>query len=498
MKLTNKKKIGLFVLIFTLTVSFVAGCQSDNPSANTKETTVTDNTDVTDMNYAANYLPDADYGGYEFRIVTPPNGSYNLMSLEADVEEETGDILYDAIYRRNRIIEERYNILFKSIVVDNFNVCLQRFQKSSQSGSDDFDMCMLLPQSAWSQALEGNILLVNNLPYLDITQPWYVHGVNSELSIGGKHFYVYSDECLNLFELSYCVLFNKKLTGDMGLVDIYNLVKENKWTMEVFFGYARSATIDIDGDGVMTEHDQYGILGLPSTVYPPLWGAGGVSLVGKDKDDYHVFTGENARVYAVMEKIYENLCTGEKIYFDGIFDKSTRFGNEPVFVPINQFAGNYGLFYVDAVSVVPLLRAMETDFGILPNPKYNEAQERYYTSSGKGWINCVSVSATDPERTSVIMESLAVGSKNFTIPAYIEVALRTKYSRDNESLEMLDIIEKTRTVDMGFSIYWDSIGSPYTYAFIDKDKNFASLVEKNIGVISREIDKSNEAARNLE
>ena len=507
MKTANRQKLIISVLILAISVNFFAGCGPNTPAQNTKDTVSPDSGALEaetnpaakekPSHYEADYLPEANYGGYEFRMISPPNGTWNLISLEADVEEETGDILYDAIYKRNRLIEQKYNIIFKGIVLNSYDACLSRFQKSSQSGSDDFDLCMMIPQQAWPQALAGNVVPTNRLPYLDISQPWYIRAVNDQVSIGGKHFFAYSDECLNLLEISYCILFNKKLVADLGLDNMYNLVNENKWTMDAFFGYAKAATADLNGDGVMTDTDRYGILGMSATVYPPLWQAAGINIIGKNADDYHVFTGDDAKVYDVLGKIYENLCVGDKIYFDGYFDKSSAFGSKDgLQVAQNQFAAGHGLFYSDAVSLIPLLRAMETDFGILPMPKYDEAQAEYYTSS-KGWINCVSVSATDLERTSAIMEALAVESKNYTVPAYIEIALRTKYSRDDESQQMLDIIEKGRILDLSFSIY-GGIADKYCFAFVEKNGNFASFSEKNIGAINKELDKANEMARELD
>ena len=326
MKTANKKFLVVFVLILALSVSFIPGCQSDHPTGVIKnpDSTAPDETETETkpLHYEAAYLPDADYDGYQFRIVTPTNGIWNLMTLEADVENMTGDIFIDAIYTRNRLIEEKYNIIIKSRTLSTLDACTSLFQKCSQSGSDDFDLLMMIPQSAWPQALAGNVVPVDRLPYLDITQPWYVQSVNDSLSIGGKHFFVYSDDCLNLLEISYCILFNKQLAADLGLGSLYDLVKEDKWTIDVLFDYARKATVDLDGDQKMTDTDQYGILGVAATVYPPLWQAAGITLVGKDEDDYHVFTGGTEKVFNVMEKIFQNLCGGQKIYFDGYYDNS--------------------------------------------------------------------------------------------------------------------------------------------------------------------------------
>ena len=164
-----------------------------------------------------------------------------------------------------------------------------------------------------------------------------------------------------------------------------------------------------------------------------------------------------------------------------------------------QFAGDYGLFYSNCLRAVPGLRAMETDFGILPFPKYDEAQPKYYSRAGRGWINCVPVTAADLGRTSVIMEALAAESKNHVIPAYYEVALRTKFLRDDESEEMLDIIEKNRFVDLGDTIYAVQIADMLTTHIIaDKNVDYISAIEKNSGIINAAIQKSNEAALALD
>ena len=486
--------ISIFALLF-----ITAGCGGGSDSGGKTTTNepgnlpeATETTEEKPSHYEADYLPEVSYGGYEFRIMTPRNGSFDhLISLEADVEEESGETLPDAIYKRNRLIEERYDIVFKGLVVASYDACLDQFKKVARSGSDDFDLCMLLPRYAWSQAIEGAAVTVGDLPYLDISRPWYVKSVNSEMTIDHKMFFAYSDECLNLLENTSCVLFNKQMTADLGLGNMYTLVKEGKWTMDVFFSYAKTASMDLDGDGKMTENDRYGILSTASEFVPAFWSSAGVRTVEKDANDLHVFTGQSPKFYDILDLVCENLYGGEKIYFDGQYDK-VRDSAIP-------FSENYGLFYSHCLRAVPGLRAMETDFGILPFPKYDEAQEQYYSRAGRGWINSVPISASDLSRTSVIMEALAVESKNYVIPAYFEVALRTKFLRDDDSEDMLNIIEQNRFVDLGDTIYATPIADMITDTIIrDKNTNFVSQIEKNLGTIEDTIKKSNEAAQALE
>jgi hypothetical protein len=487
----------IVALLLAVAVNLAAGCGGDPASP---ETGAEDKTGAAEAappaeekpsHYEAGYLPEVSYGGYEFRIMTPRNGSFDhLISLEADVEEESGETLPDAIYKRNRLIEERYGIVFKGLVVESYDACFDQFKKVARSGSDDLDLCMLLPRYAWSQAVEGAAVTVKDLPHLDISQPWYVKSINSEMTIDGKMFFAYSDECLNLLENTSCVLFNKQMTADLGLGNMYSLVKEGKWTFDVFFSYAKTATADLDGDGKMTENDRYGILSTASEFVPAFWSSAGVRTVEKDANDLHVFVGQDPKYYDILDKVCENLYGGEKIYFDGAYDK-VRDSAVP-------FSENYGLFYSHCLRAVPGLRAMETDFGILPFPKYDEAQNIYYSRAGRGWINTAPISATDLSRTSVIMEALAVESKNYVIPAYFEVALRTKFLRDDDSEEMLNIIERNRFVDLGDTIYATQISDMITNSIIgDKNTNFVSLIEKNLSKIEETLQKSNEAAQAL-
>lgn len=94
---------------------------------------------------------------------------------------------------------------------------------------------------------------------------------------------------------------------------------------------------------------------------------------------------------------------------------------------------------------------MENDYGILPYPKWDEAQTEYYTMvDGSHDILAVPITATNLERTGIITEALSAESYKRVIPAYYETALKTKYARDDESVQMLDMIANSRVFDIGY------------------------------------------------
>ena len=501
------KKLICLVLMLAVFLG-VAGCGGDKPSgendakpAGEAGNQAEENTEGQPTHFEASYLPAKTYGGYEFRMVILARGQFDFIT-DADIEEETGDTVFDAIYKRNRTIEEKYDIKFKQIAVSQYPELTSTFKKSTAAGSDDFDLCMIISRDAWATALTGTVVPVNRLPFLDISQPWYAHDVNSEITINGKLYFAYSDECLNMFEQTLCVAFNKKLIEDFALGNMYNLVKENKWTVDKFFEMAKGIVSDLDGDGQMTDADRYGIVSQNDLFYPCFWVSSGIKTVSKDENDLLVFTGDDEKLYNVLEKAYQNLFGGEKIFFDAFSDKITSYqhsgGDDARRVSRMQFEDDRGLFYVACVGMIPTLRSMETDFGILPFPKYDESQEKYYSRVIDGWISCVPNTAPDLERTSVIMEALAVESRNYTIPAYFETALRTKHTRDDESQEMLDIIHANRTMDLGDTFYMDPVRVIYGSVLNAKKNNFASAVEKATNNVNKTLQKANEAALALE
>ena len=61
-------------------------------------------------------------------------------------------------------------------------------------------------------------------------------------------------------------------------------------------------------------------------------------------------------------------------------------------------------------------------------------------------ILAVPITATNLERTGIITEALSAESYKRVIPAYYETALKTKYARDDESVQMLDMIANSRGI----------------------------------------------------
>ena len=99
-------------------------------------------------------------------------------------------------------------------------------------------------------------------------------------------------------------------------------------------------------------------------------------------------------------------------------------------------------------------------YGILPAPKYEESQEgyRHTTTVFNGTTMMIPVSAADPEKVGFIQEAICYESYYSFLPAFYQNFLETKYARNQESIEMLQIIHNSIYYDMSGILVMDKIG----------------------------------------
>ncbi len=437
--------------------------------------------------YKADYLPEADYNGYVFRTVTVPE-------YPVAMAKEDGDVINDSIYKRDRIISERYNMNFEDISVPTYMDMTNTFKTSALAASNDFDLGRLIMRDAFSLAQEGFILPVSELPYVDITQDWYIHYVNDELTINDRLIFAYSDECINAFTGTIGVVFNKKIAGNLDLESPYELVDSGKWTYDKFFTMAAEAISDVNNDGKYSaDTDVWGIFSVHDELLPSLWVSSGIKVVEK-QDGIPVFVGEgNERLIGLLDEIY-SYWTEDGICYDAFLDK----GFDETYRAESRelYTEGHALFMVMAFGGLDALRDMEDDFGFVPTPKYDEEQSEYYARLIDGWACVPLYCCEDPERTSVIMESLAVESRNYVIPAVYDNAIKNKYLRDDESVRMLEMMQKNRVIDLGDTVWMSDIRNVFMDVFTKKSGNFSSAIAKNIKKIDRVITKAVEQLTN--
>jgi hypothetical protein len=138
------------------------------------------------------------------------------------------------------------------------------------------------------------------------------------------------------------------------------------------------------------------------------------------------------------------------------------------------------------------MRSYEFDFGILPFPKMDDNQKEYKSMPQNGYtMFCTPVTVQNTDKVGAVIEALAAESRKSVLPAFYEVALKTKYARDEESAEMIDIICAGLSYNFGTE-YVVPLGSPHLewrFLVTDKKNNIVSSVEKKMNTWQKNLEK---------
>ena len=466
----SSKKI--FTLLLAALMVGAAAC-GETPSVQPSDESGSTEPESVESTRASAAVAGKTYGGKSFDIFVAGNWTNEWTeSYDFFTEGENGDTVNDAVYRRNTIIEDRYDIKINEINIrgeasgGNGNGA-QTIIKSVMAGDAEYDAAMIGTYDVSSLASKGYLLDLNSeVPYLDLTKEWWDQKANEDLSMKGKMYFTTGDISTLDNDCTYCILFNKKLIEQYKMDDPYEMVRNKTWTMDNFVSMARQVSVDLDGDTKMTEHDLYGMCIWQDGMLAALNACGGRICAINDKGEIEL-TLNNERNIDMITKFMGLVCDRSVAY--SIYHSGDNIEN--------MFANDQVLFYNRYLAIVKKYRNMETDFGILPFPLYDSAQEEYYTTVhayGNSFI-CVPKVVEDVEMTGIILNDLACESMYTVTPAYYDVQLEGKIIRDDESSEMLDIILSTRLYDVGATYQIGGYNEELIYMFRLDNTDFASM-----------------------
>jgi hypothetical protein len=393
-----------------------------------------------------------------------------------------GEVLNDAIYLRNLIIMEEYNLEFVTInAVSRIRTLLGR---TIQAGLDEYDAVVPLLNHANTFAADGFAINIYDTA-LSVDAPWWDQNILESTSVGGAAYFIAGDIFIRHYDGLPMLMFNKKLLADRGMPSPYNYVRENNWTLDNFSRMVRGIYVDLDQDGRKNRYDLYGLATQGDDFISFVNGAGHL-FMDKDGSDMPVFVGYSERMVSILDKILEYYASDDTYC---IHRDAAREGGWGAAVPSVAwvFPEGRSLFFWGMTRYIELyLRDMEDDFGIVPIPKWDSNQDRYY-STVNGWNSFTYMlprTVTDVNRNSIILDAMAYHGRKLILPAYYEVCLQRKYTRDEESGAMLDIIFNSAHYEPGGA--GSFIGALFD-AMQTGTVNLASIYERFSGRIEQDI-----------
>ncbi|MGM9624744.1 MAG: hypothetical protein ACI3XM_03450 [Eubacteriales bacterium] len=429
-------------------------------------------------------LPDTDMEGFELKINHFDGTLLSWALVQLDAEAETGDRLSDAIYKRNRTIEERFNC--KISVNGQETIQTNDMIQEVMAGDSNYDLWF--SYDIWTLGAAEYLLPWEEIPYINLDREWWNPMATEVFQLGGKTYAAAGNYSLSVLSRASGFVFNKGIFNDINPdEDIYAIAADGKWTITQLYQFAKSAYRDLNGDTKMEENDRYGISGSWKEVFNRLMLGSGIQYISKDSEGYPVFTlptDENA-----IDKILKiaDLFFDQQVYYNtGKAMDTTGDGMLP-----EDFSNGRTLFYQANLFDLEKMRSYDIDIGFLPCPKYDENQEHYYAPSFGAEISVLLKTLPNEryENVGILLEALAFDSNRNIIPEYKEVLLKTKYARDNESEDMIDIIVNSISFEFGLNAWQDIVANPLVKnIFVPREANVTSALAKMENKVNGEIE----------
>ena len=489
----------LFVIFFLFFWAMASSCSPDpaNDRSNGQNAAGDQTRQASENDAAAEIfypnLPERDFGGTEMTFLVRGGDAYEWDAIDIYAESETGEPVNDAIYKRNRLVEEKYNAIINEIPVP-VGTMHDKISKIVKSGDSSCSAVIANAIESFSMATSELSVDLREISHIGLDKPWWDGALNKNLSICNKQLYAAGATNIMAYEATWIAMFNKKILTDNAYnpANVYEMVINGTWTLSSYMELTKDYVVDLNGDGKMNAEDQYGTSGQGSMATGFYIGAG-LRYVQKDENDNLIFKDFDERTANLLEKVSEICKINIGFNSHGAMNNSGNSEYGRVLL-----AENRSLFFTETLLCVRALRDMANDFGVVPMPKYDEDQEKYISMVHHWAASLTSIPASCPdiEAAGIILEELAYQSKQSVLPIYFDIAINGKYLRDEESVEMIDYIMENRVIDLGLANDYGNLDSRILDAVYKGNLAFASIYEKNGNAVRKKLESIMETIAN--
>ncbi len=445
-----KKQIAWLLLVAMLAAGF-ASCGEKTETDTSADTTAAaasdgeteteaETTELEARLAVADDLPENDFGGRDFIVITCDNADIQKYIA---VEELNGEGVNDAVYSRNLTAADRYNANVSCYFIPTYDECNSAVEKAITAGDEDsFHLIQYHVVANSGNAMKGLYRNWYDMPHVNFDKPWWSDSNVDDLTLNGRCYLAMGDFALTAVASTYCVFYDKDRLADYpDLENLYTVASEGRWTLDYQRKIAEVAYVDTNGNGAVDDGDYYGFYSdAQSNVNTYLWSCDN-QIFTKNKDGELEFTYYSEHLLDVYEKCYallnETVGAGYKSDHNSGIDKFAQYGTLTANGQIRH--------------AITKLAEYDNEYGIIPYPKYDEAQQEYKTMVDGGHeAMAIGKQMTELDFIGTMVEVLCAESYKQVLPAYYDVCLKQRYASSPEDAEMIDLCVASRVFDFGY------------------------------------------------
>lgn len=490
-----KKTIAVFLTLLFLTAavsSCAGGAEKSDGTGAVSEAASTEAATESNSGFVRKKYAETDYGGYEFRFLSPKPGShfYGITGKnenEIYYEQQTGDVLNDAVYTRNMYTEELLGIKISPVWADSTDAVGSTLKKSVTAGDDAFDALLNRLDFQLNSSAENLLYNLMKIDSISLPSSWWDKNIISNFTMFNSKLYALAGD-INYYD-DYAVqtmYYNKKLCADLGFEQLYDTVRAGKWTFETFAAMTNASSADLNGDSAFKiGDDQYGYVNHSHAILHMIFALGEKMSVVDGDGIININASQN--LVDVVGRLYDFHHKNQAVCLSGDY--------------IKAFTDGRVMFFAEMVGGMNAFRDMQNDFGVLPMPKRDEEQKDYTAYVSNGWTTSVAVPITssDPERAGTVLDAMSAFSSDTVTSAVYDVLLELKLIRDTDSQEMLSYVFASKVYDWAGDLAWaQSLRDIYSGLLTASSNTFVSTLDSKKEGIQKKLDAFIESYRNTD
>ena len=384
-------------------------------------------------------LPETTLDGYDFRILEyMPAADTGATILHGDAEALTGEAINDAIYNRNREVEERFDVVIRTEGVAMGEVA-STFEKEVTAGDSTYSLGMGFPAFMVPLMMKNALLNLYDVDNINLSNPWYAQKHVERFTIQDKLFVFIGDISYSTLMFGACMIYNVDLAQQADLPNIHDVVTAGEWTIDKMYEMTEGIAKDLNGDGVFLEDDdQFGYACQGSgNMMNFMFSSDANFIMYDDASDTFVNTFNLEKMQTVVEKMYRNFHDSNR----GIDAKDyTKLFNEGRLLLRSAYVGS-------CINH----QEMEDTFTPIPYPKFDTEQEEYLSMmTGSVQFMGIPITVKDPAAVGLVVEAISEHSAGDLSEAVYDKVLSYQTMRSEDALEILQIIHESLIVDFGY------------------------------------------------
>ncbi len=437
--MNRSKRILILLCALMLTLSVFASC-SKNKGDGSGTTAAPQNPSMTPSDEASlieALLPETNYGGKEIKIITMEG--YNTTGHLVQTEM-TSDAVNRVAFDRTTYINERYDVVITLVENDNL---VRDVKLSHDDGDKEYHLIYPHPTSGITTLMtEGLLCDLRSFDNLHLDREWWNQSQVENYTTNGKLYLGVSDYTITGQGFAGLV-YNKEVYEAQAFTeDIYKIVMDGNWTIDLMIQMVEQANIDLNG----AEGNAYGLIFHKGYAERFMYALGENILTKEDGKFVRGLTTK--QMPTIAEKLHSLINNRPNVLVMNA-DNATF----PLTQMWTSFASGNSLFLTFDIGVLyPMLNDLSFDVGYLPLPKLGEsADEDYRVVCGGGLIGIPS-DTEDAEMSSVILEALSIYSYEELRPAYYDSILNGKLATNADDGEMLEFLHSKKFFDFGYTL----------------------------------------------